>query len=79
MISATSLANIQYAQLPTDYPIGIGGMLGSKIGDAAIAAFSYTGSTLILLALFLFGLTVFADISWIRLIDWLGSSYHFID
>ena len=74
MISATSLANIQYAQLPTDYPIGIGGMLGSKIGDAAIAAFSYTGSTLILLALFLFGLTVFADISWIRLIDWLGSS-----
>ena len=74
MISATSLANIQYAHLPTDYPIGIGGMLGSKIGEAAIAAFSYTGSTLILLALFLFGLTVFGDISWIRLIDWLGSS-----
>jgi S-DNA-T family DNA segregation ATPase FtsK/SpoIIIE len=36
--------------------------------------FSHTGSTLLLLALFLFGLTVFADISWIKLIDYLGMS-----
>mgnify|MGYP003748662869 FL=1 len=72
MISATSLANIQYGAMPTDYPVGIGGILGSKIGEAALAVFSYTGSTLILLALFLFGLTVFGDISWIRLIDRLG-------
>ena len=72
MISATSLASIQYGELATDYPIGIGGILGSKIGEATLAVFSYTGSTIILLALFLFGLTVFADISWIRIIDQLG-------
>ena len=74
MISATSLASIQYADLATNYPFGSGGILGSKIGEAIIAAFSYTGSTLILLAVFLFGLTVFADISWIRTIDRLGQS-----
>ena len=72
MISATSLASIQYGELATDYPIGIGGILGSKIGEATLAVFSYTGSTIILLALFLFGLTVFADISWIRITDQLG-------
>ncbi|MDG1312213.1 MAG: DNA translocase FtsK 4TM domain-containing protein [Porticoccaceae bacterium] len=73
MISATSLAYIQYAETVTYYPFGSGGILGSKIGEAIMAAFSYTGSTLILLALFLFGLTVFADISWIRTIDCLGA------
>lgn len=73
MISATSLASIQYTDMANSYPFGSGGMLGSKIGEAVLAAFSYTGSTLILLALFLFGLTVFADISWIKLIDRLGN------
>ena len=73
MISATSLANIQYLENLAYYPFGSGGILGSKIGEAVIAAFSYTGSTLLLLALFLFGLTVFADISWIRTIDRLGA------
>ena len=73
MISATSLANIQYLENLAHYPFGSGGILGSKIGEAVIAAFSYTGSTLLLLALFLFGLTVFADISWIRTIDRLGA------
>jgi S-DNA-T family DNA segregation ATPase FtsK/SpoIIIE len=74
MISATSLANIQFADMAHSYPEGPGGILGKSIGDASMAAFSYTGSTLLLMALFLFGLTVFADISWIQLIDRIGSS-----
>jgi len=72
MISATSLANIQYAEVHNSYPFGVGGILGNKIGEATMAVFSYVGSTLILLSLFLFGLTVFVDISWIALIDRLG-------
>ena len=72
MISATSLANIQYAEVHNSYPFGVGGILGNKIGEASLAVFSYVGSTLILLAVFLFGLTVFVDISWIALIDRLG-------
>ncbi len=72
MISATSLANIQYAEVHNSYPFGVGGILGNKIGEATMAVFSYVGSTLILLSLFLFGLTVFVDISWISLIDRLG-------
>jgi DNA segregation ATPase FtsK/SpoIIIE, S-DNA-T family len=72
MISATSLANIQYAEVHNSYPFGVGGILGNKIGDATMAVFSYVGSTMVLLSLFLFGLTVFVDISWIALIDRLG-------
>ena len=74
MISATSLANIQYEDIANTYPEGMGGILGEYVGVAIISIFSHTGSTLLLLALFLFGLTVFADISWIKLIDYLGMS-----
>lgn len=74
MISATSLANIQYQDILTSYPEGVGGILGKYVGEAVISLFSHTGSTLLLIALFLFGLTVFAEISWIRLIDRLGFS-----
>lgn len=74
MISATSLANIQYEDIANTYPEGMGGILGEYVGVAIISMFSHTGSTLLLVALFLFGLTVFADISWIKLIDYLGMS-----
>lgn len=72
MISATSLVSLHYGHLPTILPMGWGGILGESVGNAAEAAFSYFGSTLILLAIFLFGLTVFTDISWLSLIDTLG-------
>ena len=72
MISATSLAALHYSHLATTMPMGWGGILGTSVGSAAEGAFSYIGSTLILIAIFLFGLTIFADISWLALIDNLG-------
>lgn len=74
MVSATSLANIQFNDSLTSYPSGFGGALGKTISESVLEVFSYTGASVILLALFLFGLTVFAEISWILLIDTLGSA-----
>ena len=72
IISATSLAAIQYSDIQVTFPFGMGGIFGNEIGGAISKVFSLAGSTLIMLALFLFGLTVFADLSWINLIDRLG-------
>jgi len=74
MVSATSLANIQFSDSLTSYPSGFGGVLGKTISESVLEVFSYTGASVILLSLFLFGLTVFAEISWIILIDSLGSA-----
>ncbi len=54
-------------------PQGAGGILGQAIGGSFIMAFSAVGSRLILLAVFLFGMTIFTDLSWLRLMDRLGS------
>jgi S-DNA-T family DNA segregation ATPase FtsK/SpoIIIE len=53
-------------------PQGAGGILGQAIGDAFTLAFSAVGSRLILLAVFLFGMTIFTDLSWLTLMDKLG-------
>ena len=53
-------------------PQGAGGIVGAAIGAGFDQAFNPAGARLVLVTLFLLGLTVFADISWLRVIDWLG-------
>ena len=54
-------------------PRGPAAFLGQAIGDAFTVAFSAVGSRLILLAVFLFGMTIFTDLSWLKLMDSLGA------
>ncbi len=55
-----------------DLPQGAGGIVGQAIGGAMAGAFSDFGARLILVAVFLFGMTIFTDLSWLRLMDRLG-------
>jgi len=74
MTSATSLAAIHYGDANAALPagVGVGGRLGDILGEAVTAAFNHVGGTLILIAVFLFGLTIFSDLSWLAIIDNLG-------
>lgn len=72
MIAGTALAamnDIGTSALPQ----GAGGILGQSIGAAFTTAFSDVGSRLILLSIFLFGMTIFTDLSWLRLMERLGA------
>jgi len=58
--------------IPVDaLPVDGGGILGRWIGDAMAASLGILGSTLILLAVFLAGVTVFTGLSWINLMDFI--------
>ena len=72
MIAGTALAAMNDTAT-SGLPQGAGGILGQAIGDAFTLAFSAVGSRLILLAVFLFGMTIFTDLSWLKLMDRLGS------
>ena len=50
-----------------------GGVLGSVVVDLSLPLFASLGSTLLLFAIFLFGLTISASISWLNVIDKLGA------
>ena len=71
VIAATALRALNDGG-DTGLPQGAGGILGSAVGSGFGQAFNPVGSRLVLVALFLLGLTVFADISWLKVIDWLG-------
>ena len=73
LISATAFIDIQYGQTESNYPNGVSGYIGDSLGDQIVSIFGYIGGTILLVFLFMFGLTVFADISWIRLINYMGA------
>lgn len=51
---------------------GNGGILGGMLSEQFWLHFGLLGGRLLLLALFLLGLTIFTDISWMRLIESIG-------
>jgi S-DNA-T family DNA segregation ATPase FtsK/SpoIIIE len=53
-------------------PLNAGGILGELMGDGLASAFNFIGTTLLLLALFLAGFTLFTGLSWLALVDVVG-------
>ena len=70
--AGTGLAMMHFYTLGHEYPEGSGGILGRETADLLVPVFSYVGATLFLLAMFLFGLTAFLGISWLRVMDTTG-------
>nr|MBF0682367.1 DNA translocase FtsK 4TM domain-containing protein [Pseudomonas sp.] len=71
ILSGSALAYIHF-QFANHLPASAGGALGESLGQLAESALNVQGSTLLLLALFLFGLTVFTDLSWFKVMDLTG-------
>lgn len=79
MLSATGLAYVHFKAIPGSLPEIVtsghnpaGGILGIEVGRHALANLNSLGATLLLLAGFLVGMTLFTDVSWIRVIDGTG-------
>ena len=71
MVAGTGIASMHYPE-GTGLPFSNGGLLGASVSEAVEGAFSYAGGTLVLLAIFLFGVTIFTDLSWLALMDETG-------
>ena len=71
VLSGAALAYIHF-QASSSMPASAGGALGESLGQLAINALNVQGSTLLFIALFLFGLTVFTDLSWFKVMDLTG-------
>jgi len=72
--SGCALAAMYVSQFNVAMPVGAGsgGILGAFLQAELVSIFSQTGSTLLLLALFLGGFTLFTGVSWLQVMDLLG-------
>ena len=72
MISGTALAAMNDTGISV-LPQGTGGILGQAISGGFTVAFSATGGRMILVAIFLFGMTIFTDLSWLTTAEKVGA------
>ena len=71
-LAACGLAILHFT-IGEGQPYMAGGLIGAVIVNAVLPFFATLGSTLLLIAMFLFGLTICIEISWLKLIDQLGA------
>jgi S-DNA-T family DNA segregation ATPase FtsK/SpoIIIE len=72
IMSTTCLGALQGASEISELPYGYGGFFGVQLADWVINNFGLLGSRLVMTAMFLFGMTIFTDLSWFRFMEWLG-------
>ncbi|HET6591877.1 MAG TPA: DNA translocase FtsK 4TM domain-containing protein, partial [Xanthomonadales bacterium] len=72
VLSATGLAHMHTLPPAGSMPAGGGGVIGLQVASPLVESAGALGSTLFLLALLLVGLTLFAGISWFRMMDATG-------
>lgn len=74
LLGSAGLEALRFYSLPAELPMGHGGMLGAIIGKAFHAAMGFTGATLLLMAMFAIGLSLFTGISWLMAMEKLGAA-----
>ncbi len=73
MTSACGIAVMRHTP-DASLPFSAGGLLGLKIAGMIDASFGYIGGLLLLVAVFLFALTIFIEISWFAVMDAIGAA-----
>ena len=75
LISSCGLASLYDTQAVSQLPQNVtaGGILGELVRSGMIHAFNELGATLLLLALFFSGFTLFTNLSWLKLMDTTGA------
>ncbi|WP_410483337.1 DNA translocase FtsK [Teredinibacter sp. KSP-S5-2] len=74
MVAGTGLTVMQYGIESVSLPFSAGGYLGLSTATSIDASFGYMGGSMLLLAMLLFGLTIFVDISWFAVMDFIGGA-----
>ncbi len=72
LLSGCALSSLHFAVTPETMPLDAGGILGQITGTRLSQGLGYIGATVLHLALFLAGVTLFTGLSWLALVDNTG-------
>jgi len=72
LAAGCALTSMHFTVPESSLPLDGGGILGRWLGDGMAGALGLLGATLILLAVFLAGITLFSGMSWFSAIDFIG-------
>jgi len=75
MVAGTGLCYMHMEGYGSHLPEDAGGIFGRVVGSTALDGFNMLGGSLLLVTLFLIGMTIFTDLSWIRLAATTGALF----
>ncbi|MFM2434344.1 MAG: hypothetical protein RL063_323 [Pseudomonadota bacterium] len=82
LVASCALEAGHLVNLPAILPLAPGGMLGASVDSVLRSMFGYTGSSMLLLVMFVVGFSLFTGWSWIMITEKFGAatiaSYEFI-
>ena len=73
LLASAALESSRLYHLPAALPHAAGGALGELIGSGFSRALGFNGGTLLLIALFAIGWSLFTGMSWLRLMERIGA------
>jgi S-DNA-T family DNA segregation ATPase FtsK/SpoIIIE len=73
LVSSAALEAIRLWRLPASLPLAPGGALGDAIGHGLSRGVGFNGATLLLLALFAVGTSLLFGVSWLRVMEQIGT------
>ena len=72
IVSASTFCYLHILRCQIELPRNSGGIIGQELGEASIITFGNSGATLLLIAVFFSGLTLYTHISWVKLMEIVG-------
>lgn len=76
VMGGCGLENLHFSHFASGKPFDAGGYLGDWLNTSLVALFGPIGSTLMLVTLFLTGITIFTGLSWLSLMDAIGEKIY---
>ncbi|GFO71189.1 DNA segregation ATPase FtsK/SpoIIIE, S-DNA-T family [Bathymodiolus japonicus methanotrophic gill symbiont] len=72
IISTSTFCYLHILRCRIELPRNSGGIIGQEVGEAAVISFGNSGATLLLIAVFFSGLTLYTHISWVKMLEVVG-------
>jgi len=72
LVCGAAMATLCFAPAENPLPFSNGGIIGAALSSATGASLGYVGATILLLAVFAIGITVFTGLSWLKLAESIG-------
>jgi S-DNA-T family DNA segregation ATPase FtsK/SpoIIIE len=73
LVASSGIEAIRLYSLKAELPQAPGGMLGAVVGGSLAQILGFTGATMVLLLLFAAGLSLFTGVSWLTVLERLGT------
>ncbi len=74
LVASAGIEAVRLHSLKAALPLAPGGILGAVVGGSLSQALGFTGATLLLLLLFAAGLSLFTGLSWLTVLERLGTA-----